>query len=177
MDRCDMRQQRAVDLVAALAQCHHGAIQIDRIPEDDRRRDQVEAGGAMALPSKGPVADLAEPFEADGPSQIIAQLALVQDSTHSAPQLRVEQPVEHEQCSLDAPTRAARAPDRSDAGNCPAYALGPDDVSASLQSHYRTFNTTTSDSSTDLCLGILPHGFRPLVISLHITASDFPRSP
>src|ERR1700739_1382632 len=57
------------------------------------------------------------------------------------------------------------------------HALGRDDVAASLQPHYRAFLTTTSDSSTDLCLGILPHGFRPLVISLHITASDFPRSP
>src|SRR6266478_4342182 len=32
------------------------------------------------------------------------------------------------------------------------YALGPDDVAASLQPHYRTFLTTISDSSTDLCL-------------------------
>ena len=57
------------------------------------------------------------------------------------------------------------------------HALGPDDAAASLQPHYRAFNTTISDSSTDLCLGILPHGFRPLVISLQLTASDFPRSP
>jgi hypothetical protein len=58
----------------------------------------------------------------------------------------------------------------------------PDETTAPERVRYRSCHrlsdpATTSDSSTDLCLGILPHGFRPLVISLHITASDFPRSP
>ena len=101
MDRCNVRQQCVVDRVAALTQCHHGAIQINRIPEDDRRGDQVEPGGAMALAFIGPIADFTEPVKAHRASQVIAQLALIQDSSHSAPQLRVEQPVEHEQRPLD----------------------------------------------------------------------------
>jgi len=108
MNWCEMRQQRVVDLVAALAQHDDGAVHIDRIPEDDRRRDQIEARGAMALPFEGPVANLAKPVQADRPSQIVAQLAFVQDSAHSAAQLRVKQPVEHEQRSLDAPELAKR---------------------------------------------------------------------
>jgi hypothetical protein len=32
-------------------------------------------------------------------------------------------------------------------------------------------------SLSDLCLGILPHGFRALVISLHIIAVRFPAFP
>jgi hypothetical protein len=72
----------------------------------------------MALAFIGPIADLTELVKAHCASQVIAQLALIQDSSHSASQLEVQELVEHEQPPFDAAEpRGARGPDRSDVGS------------------------------------------------------------
>src|SRR3954453_6889589 len=55
-----------------------GALEIARVPEDDRGHQQVQAGGAVLLVLVRPVADFAEPVKEDRARQTVAGLALVE---------------------------------------------------------------------------------------------------
>ncbi len=55
-----------------------GALQISRVPEDDRGHQQVQARGAVLLVLVRPVADFAKPMEEDGTRQAVAGLTLVE---------------------------------------------------------------------------------------------------
>ena len=78
------------------------ALQVDRVPQHDSRRHQVEAAGTVALLLKAAVTDFAQPVEEHCAGQCIARFALVQPSVDAAAQLDALQPVQDEQCALDA---------------------------------------------------------------------------
>jgi hypothetical protein len=52
----------------AVAQVADGAFEIDGVPEDDPRHDELETGGTVPLVLEGAVTQFAEPVEKDGAS-------------------------------------------------------------------------------------------------------------
>ena len=88
------------------AQGIRGTFQIDRVPEDDGRRHQVEAAGPVALLFETAVSNFSQPVEEHGAGQGVAGFALVQSGMHAAAQLDALQPVQNEQSALDAPQLA-----------------------------------------------------------------------
>jgi hypothetical protein len=84
------------------AQFIDGAPEIDSVPEDDGGDGEVEAGGAVALIFEGAVADFAETVEEHGPREGMVRLALVEAGVRASPQGGVADPVEREQCALQA---------------------------------------------------------------------------
>lgn len=64
--------------ITAVMEVLDGAFKIDRVPKDDGRHDEVEAGGKVPLFLEGAVAELPEPVEEDGTSERVARLALAQ---------------------------------------------------------------------------------------------------
>jgi hypothetical protein len=83
-----------------------GTLQIDRIPQHDGRRHQIEAAGSIALLLKAAVADFTQSVEKDSPSQRVARFALIQSSIDAATQFHALQPVQYEQRALNAPQLA-----------------------------------------------------------------------
>jgi hypothetical protein len=73
-----MRQPGCIDGLAVAAQGIRGPFQIDRVPQHDGCRDQVEATGPVALLLETAVADFAQPVEEHGAGQRMACFALVQ---------------------------------------------------------------------------------------------------
>ena len=65
--------------VATLAtQLGKSAFKIDRVPEDDRGDQKVEARGAIGLALEAPVAHFTQPIEEDRAGECVARLALVE---------------------------------------------------------------------------------------------------
>ena len=77
-------------------------FQIDRVPQHDGRCHQIEAAGPVALLLEAAVADFPQAVEEHGAGQRVARLAFVQPGMHAAAQLDALQPVQDEQCALDA---------------------------------------------------------------------------
>ena len=78
------------------------ALQVNRVPQHDSRRHQVKATGPVALLLKAAVADFAQPVEEHGTRERVAGFALVQPGMDAAAQLDALQPVQNEQCALNA---------------------------------------------------------------------------
>ena len=102
--RRQVLQQRGIVTV----QSRGGTLQVDRVPQDDGCRHQVEAGSPVALLLEATVADFAEAVEEHGASQRVTRLAFVEPSMHAAAQLDALQPVQDEQRALDATQLAQR---------------------------------------------------------------------
>ena len=83
-----------------------GTLQIDRVPQHDGRRHQIEAAGPVALLLEAAVADFPQAVEEHGAGQRVARFALVQPGMHAAAQLDALQPIQDEQCALDSPQLA-----------------------------------------------------------------------
>ncbi len=81
--RRQVLQQPFIDTMAVAAQSIRGALQVDRVPQHDGRRHQVEATGPVALLLETAVADFAQPVEEHRPGQRIAGFALVQSGMHT----------------------------------------------------------------------------------------------
>lgn len=64
--------------MAMPAQGIRGPLQVDRIPQHDGRRHQVEATGAVALLLEAAVADFAQAVEEHGTGERVAGFTLVQ---------------------------------------------------------------------------------------------------
>src|SRR3954454_20154627 len=79
-----------------------GAAEIDGVPQHDGRGDQREPAGAMLLGFGATIAQAAEAVEAHGAGQCIARFALVQFRSGTPAQLRIAEPVEHQQGALNA---------------------------------------------------------------------------
>ena len=77
-------------------------LKIDRVPQHDGGCHQVETGSAVALLLETAVADFPQAVEEHGAGQRVARLAFVQPGMHAAAQLDALQPVQDEQCALDA---------------------------------------------------------------------------
>ena len=99
-------QQRVVQRLAVGTQSTGGTLQIDRVPQHDGRRHQIEAAGPVALLLKTAVADFTQSVEEDRPGQRVARLALIQPRMDAAAQLHALQPIQNEQRALDAPQLA-----------------------------------------------------------------------
>ena len=56
-----MGHQRYVDRHSPLEEAGDGAFEVDRVPEGDRRDQEIEPAGAMPLVLERAVAQLAEP--------------------------------------------------------------------------------------------------------------------
>ena len=104
-ERGQMGQQMIGDILG-LAQGGDGALEIPRVPQDDRGDEQIEAGGAVLLVLVGAIADFAEPMNEDRPGQAVAGLALVEFLPGRAPQFGILDPVESEQRALQPPQLA-----------------------------------------------------------------------
>ena len=122
-ERRQVLQQRIIDGMAVATQRMRCPLQVDRVPQHDSSRYQVEAAGPVALLLKAAVADFAQPIEEYGAGQRVAGLALVQPSVDAATQLHALQPVQNEQRALDVPQLAqSHGQTRFGAGNCRACA-------------------------------------------------------
>ena len=76
------------------AQRMRRTLQVDRVPQHDGRRHQVEAAGPVALLLEAPIPDFAEAVEEHRPGQGVARLALVQFGGDGAPQVGVLEPAQ-----------------------------------------------------------------------------------
>ena len=76
-ERRQILQQAVIDGLTVAAQGVRCPFQIDRVPQHDGGRHQVEAGSAVALLLETAVADFAQPVEEHGAGQRIARFALV----------------------------------------------------------------------------------------------------
>ena len=65
-ERRQVLQQAVIHGLAVTTQSVRGPFQIDRVPQHDGGRYQVEAGSAVALLLEAAVADFAEAIEEDG---------------------------------------------------------------------------------------------------------------
>jgi hypothetical protein len=92
-----MSEQIVTDSFAAGAQFSNGVAEIDRIPKDNGRDDQVEARCSIALIFERPVADFAKAMKEHRPGEGIARLTLVEAYICSPPESRVTDPVEGEE--------------------------------------------------------------------------------
>ena len=95
-------QQRVIDGMPVAAQRMRCALQVDRVPEHNSCRHQVEAAGPVALLLEAAVADFAQAIEEHGAGQGVAGFSLVQSGMHAAAQLDALQPVQNEQGAFDA---------------------------------------------------------------------------
>ncbi len=73
------------------------------VPIDDDRREQVEACHAIVLSLSGAVADFALPPDTQGVFQSVMRLTFVETDLSTALHVSVKQPVNDEECSLNAP--------------------------------------------------------------------------
>jgi len=77
-------------------------FQVNRVPQHDGGRHQIEAAGAVALLLETAVAVFTQAVEKHGTGQRVARLTLVQPGMQAAAQLDALQPVQDEQRALDA---------------------------------------------------------------------------
>ena len=106
--RREVLEQGLIHGLAVLPDRANRPLQIDRVPEHDGRRHQIQAAGAVALVLEAPVAHLAQAIEEHGPGQGVSGLALVEPSLDAAAQFDVLQPVEGEQAAFNPPQLAQR---------------------------------------------------------------------
>jgi hypothetical protein len=64
--------EKVVGNFFGLAQGGDGAVQITGVPQDNRRDEEVQAGGAVLLIFIGAVANFPEPMDEDGARQAVA---------------------------------------------------------------------------------------------------------
>ena len=132
--RGDMGEQGIGHVYTALTQMAGGPVEMDGVPKDDGRHDEVETGGAVLLVLEGAVAQLAKPFEEDGAGERVAGFALVEVGVGAATQIGIVEPIEHEHGALDAPDLAERACDRVLAG-----------IASELAHHHRCTDGASMD--------------------------------
>jgi len=77
-ERGEMGEQRIRYRVAAAAHRVERPAEIDRVPQHDRRRDERETARPMVLGLGGAIVQPSEAVKADGTSQSIVALALVE---------------------------------------------------------------------------------------------------
>lgn len=78
-----------------------GGIHVDRVPIDDRRDDQVEAGCPILLGFMAAIDDAALAEGVDRLRQGMTLFAVVEAGMASPTQIGIFQPVQHEQRPLD----------------------------------------------------------------------------
>ena len=79
-----------------------GLAELQRVPVDDDRGQQVKAGDPGVLAFPGPVAQFAALVEVDGALESMVRLALVQSDLGTPAHVGVRDPVDYEQRAFDA---------------------------------------------------------------------------
>src|SRR3546814_585616 len=95
-----MAEQCIVDIAALPSKIICRSPQIDGVPQDDRRRYEIEARGPVPLIFKCAIPYLTKPIEEYGTGQGVAGLTFVEIGVGAAAQIDVIKPVEHEQRSF-----------------------------------------------------------------------------
>ena len=106
--RGDMRQQSGVAIQSGPLSRGDGLPQMLCVPVDDDSGEQVETGHAVVLPLGGAIADFALSPDAQGVFQGVVCLALVQADLGPALHVGIEEPLDDEECALDAADFAER---------------------------------------------------------------------
>jgi len=101
-DRREMGEQRIRNRLALPAQKIKRPAEIHRVPERDGGGDEGQPTGPILPCRDSAIAQAAKAVEADGTGKRVARFALVQLNRGLAPEFRHLQPVQSEQCSLDA---------------------------------------------------------------------------
>lgn len=89
-----MGKQIVTDPFSAGAQFSNGVAEINRIPKDDGRDDEIEARCSIALIFERAVADFAKAMKEHCPGERVARLPLIEARVRPPPQSRVADPVE-----------------------------------------------------------------------------------
>ncbi len=94
-ERRQVLQQRVINGMAVATQRVRSPFQIDRVPQHDGSRYQIEAASPVALLLETAVADFTQwRLKNTALGQRIARLALVQAGMHAAAQFHALQPVQ-----------------------------------------------------------------------------------
>ena len=96
-----MSEQIVTDPFAIGAQFGNGMAEIDRIPKDDRRDDEIETRSAVALIFERPVADFAKAMKEHRPGERVTRLSLVEAGVRPPAQSGVADPVEREERAFE----------------------------------------------------------------------------
>ena len=96
----NMSEQIVTDPFAIGAQFGNGMAEIDRIPKDDRRDDEIETRSAVALIFERPVADFAKAMKGP-PRERVTRLSLVEAGVRPPAQSGVADPVEREERAFE----------------------------------------------------------------------------
>ncbi len=105
-ERREVLQQVLRDRPAKAGEMHAGGLQVGRVPQNDGTGDEVERTRTMTLRLQRVVANTADAMEEDGVFQRIFCFPLVKFSGGAATLFGLLDPVEHEQCTFDAPNFA-----------------------------------------------------------------------
>ena len=98
----DVGQEFVRDLEPGLPPREDGLAELQRVPVDDDRGQQVEAGDPVVLPLPGSVPQFAALVEVDGALERMVRLALVQADQGAPAHVGVRRPLDHEQGAFDA---------------------------------------------------------------------------
>ena len=98
----DMPQQGLWNVPSRSFELFDRAVEIDRVPVDDRADDKIEARCAECLTFERPVAEFATLMEEDCAFEFVRCLALVEAGLAAPAQCRVRVPFGHEERPLDA---------------------------------------------------------------------------
>ena len=90
------------DVEAGVLPGEDGLAELQRVPVDDDRGQQVEAGDPVVLSFLGSVSQFAALVEVDGALEGMVSLALVQSDLGASAHVGVRGPVDHEQRAFDA---------------------------------------------------------------------------
>ncbi len=99
-ERRDMSEKIVTDPFSIGAQFSNGVAEIDCIPKDDGRDDEIKARSPIALIFEGPVADFAKAMKEYRPGERVARLSPVEASVRPPPQSGVADPVEGEESAF-----------------------------------------------------------------------------
>ena len=103
-----MREQRGIAIQPGPLPRGDGLTEVLGVPVDDDGGEQVETGHAVVLSLCGAIADFALPPDAQGVFQGVVCLALVQADLGPALHVGIEEPLDDEECALDAAYFAER---------------------------------------------------------------------
>ncbi len=92
-----MRQPTRIERPASLTERGKGPVEVDGVPENNGRDDQVQAAGPIALRVKCAIAQFTQAVKAHGARQRVFQFALVETDVAPATQLGVLQPLERKE--------------------------------------------------------------------------------
>ena len=105
--RWQVGQERIIHGLTVGTQGLHGTLLVDRVPQHDSGREQIQAAGPKALLLEAPVAGFAQSVEKPSSGQGIPSFSFVEPHLHAVAQINVLELAQAERVPLDA-TQLAR---------------------------------------------------------------------